>query len=469
MLNLQKVVHRTPNIVHQKPPYNPKHFTLMLLYCDSITPRLQYIAGFIGKEISSSGLQLVNSIEDFSNYNGIRINYSSARILAEEVWIKPQGLLTEKDIREQVIDCFAIKDVKAFFKTEGDLTFDIFSASFFLLSRYEEYLPHKKDSYGRYHHENSIAYKEGFLNQPLVNVWIGLLKEVITKKFPAAALPDPAKRSFGFIPTYDIDIAWSYLHKGWWRNAGGMIRSLLTFQWSALTERIRVLRKKEKDPYDAYSWMRQLHNDYKLKPYYFFLVADETGRYDKNISPHKKVMQDLIYDHAIHYPVGVHPSWRSGDDRFLLKTELSTLSKVTGVDVRSSRQHYLRFTLPDTFHQLIDAGIRFDFSMGYGHSNGFRASVASPFYWYDLEKERQTELLLFPFCFMEANSFYEQKYTADQALEEMRHYYKVVKAVNGTYMMIWHNSFLGTDKKFAGWRDIYEQLVKEISQKADKP
>ena len=109
-------------------------------------------------------------------------------------------------------------------------------------------------------------------------------------------------------------------------------------------------------------------------------------------------------------------------------------------------------------------GIQFDFSMGYGSINGFRASVASPFYWYDLEKEKQTELILFPFCYMDANSFYEQKYTAPQALEEMRHYYQSVRSVNGTFIMIWHNNFLGTDKLYAGWKEMYEQFIKEVAK-----
>ena len=97
--------------------------------------------------------------------------------------------------------------------------------------------------------------------------------------------------------------------------------------------------------------------------------------------------------------------------------------------------------------------------MGYGSINGFRASVASPFYWYDLEKGEQTPLLLFPFCYMEANSFYEQHFSPQQALEELYHYYNVVKAVNGTFIMIWHNHFLGTDRLYAGWREVYEQFI----------
>jgi len=102
---------------------------------------------------------------------------------------------------------------------------------------------------------------------------------------------------------------------------------------------------------------------------------------------------------------------------------------------------------------LFVAGYKEDFSMGYGSINGFRASVASPFYLYDLEKEEPTNLLLYPFCYMEANSFFEQKFSPAQALEEMQHYYQQVKKVNGTFISIWHNTFLGTDDGLQEWSD----------------
>ena len=155
-------------------------------------------------------------------------------------------------------------------------------------------------------------------------------------------------------------------------------------------------------------------------------------------------MQQLIKQHAEKYSIGIHPSWASGDDDSLLEKEIKTLESATGKKITASRQHYIRFTLPHTFRRLIAAGITDDYSMGYGSINGFRASVASSFYWYDLEKEKQTDLLLLPFCFMEANSFFEQKYLPQRAYEEMMHYYNVVKAVNGTLITIWHNNFLGT-------------------------
>ena len=99
--------------------------------------------------------------------------------------------------------------------------------------------------------------------------------------------------------------------------------------------------------------------------------------------------------------------------------------------------------------------------MGYGSINGFRASVASSFYWYDLDKEEQTTLRLFPFCFMDANAYYEQHFSAGQAMTELMHYYRSIRKVNGLMVTIWHNSILGRSPEFAGWREAYEVFLKE--------
>ena len=433
----------------------------MIIYANRITPRLKYVADFIGKEITGQPFQLTTDESFFNAYNGPKINYGYEPVSNDELLIVNYPLLFEDSIRKQNISCFKLNDFPAFFKSEGDYPFDIFSAVFYLLSRYEEYLPHEKDMYGRYSHKNSIAFKQGFLNVPLVNQWVQDFADLLEKIF-AGSLLQPAV--FRFLPTYDIDEAWSFKHKNWARNAGASIKDILKGRIKELRLRGKVLAHKTADPFDAYEWMHSLHDRYKLEPYYFFLLPSRTGRYDRNILPAQSALKELIRIHRKRYRVGIHPSWQSGDDTALLKQEIGTLSSIINEKVVSSRQHFIRFTLPATFRLLMDAGIREDFSMGYGSINGFRASCASPFYWYDLEKEKQTDLLLYPFCYMDANSFYEQKLSAAEALDEMRHYYRVVKNVNGLLITLWHNTFLGTDNRFAGWRDAYEQFLLESHQ-----
>ena len=440
---------------------NYLHF--VIVYTNKITLRLNYITDFIGKEICGKAFELTDDKSYFENHPDPKINYSKeviANLPAGRQGCKFQifdnGLLSQTGISNQDISCFKANDFKAFFKTEGDYPFDIFAASFYLLSRYEEYLSHKKDMYGRYAYENSLAYKEGFLNLPLVNVWIDDFKKVLKEKYPTPNIQQP---KFKFVPTYDIDEAFSYQHKGFLRTTGGFVKSFLNGKWSLIKERMNVLKKKTKDPFDSFEWMDELHSKHNLEPKYFFLVSEKNGKYDKNILPFSPVMKQLIKKHADKYPVGIHPSWQSGDDDTILKKEKELLENILGKKITASRQHYIRFNLPLGYRRLIDAGITDDYSMGYGSINGFRASVASSFYWYDLEKEEATNLMLHPFCYMEANSFFEQKLTPEQAFDEMMHYYKVVKSVNGTLITLWHNTFLGTDKFYKGWRDAYEKFI----------
>ena len=432
----------------------------MIVYANKITPRLQYVTDFIGKEITGEPFQLTTDTFVFNDHNGPKINYGYETVSNDELLIVNYPLLFEDSIKKQKISCFRLNDFPAFFRSEGDYPFDIFAAVFYLLSRYEEYLPHQKDEYGRYAHENSLAFKEGFLNIPLINIWLEDFKNALKKRFPSLNLKSS---TFNFQPTYDIDEAFAFKNKNLALNLGGAVKSMVHGQWSMINQRIKVLRGKEKDPYDAYDWMDKLHEKNKLNPIYFFHVAMEKGKYDKNISPFEPAMQSLIKQHAEKYKIGIHPSWASGDKEDLLEKETEILESATGKKITASRQHYIRFTLPHTFRRLIAKGITDDYSMGYGSINGFRASVASEFFWYDLKKEEQTNLLLHPYCFMEANSFFEQKYLPQRAYEEMMYYYHAVKTVNGKLITIWHNNFLGTYPKFSGWRDVYEEFVRQVS------
>jgi hypothetical protein len=266
---------------------------------------------------------------------------------------------------------------------------------------------------------------------------------------------------FANLVTYDIDNAYAYLHKGFLRSAGGIMRALLRGRLQEVLERWHVLTGKARDPFDCYEWLDALHLYCRLKPHYFFLVARKQGRYDKNVSTASRHFRELVEYYCSTYTVGIHPSWQSGDDKTMLKEEKEWLEVVGDKLVTSSRQHYLRLSLPDTFRNLLEIGIQKEFSMGYGTINGFRASVSSPFRWYDLEKEATTSLMIYPFCFMDATSFYRNNSSPEQAYNELMRLYDIVKKVNGTMITIWHNDFLGTDKSKHGWRDMFELYMKE--------
>ena len=423
---------------------------MLLIYSPDITNRLDYTINLIFEGVIKTEYKLTTDRKIFEDYKGQKINYSNS-FIADAFNIFPFGLLSSYKIELQPIDVFKNELFPAFFKTQGsDFPFDVFSAAFYLVSRYEEYLPYSKDFYGRFPHTNSLAFRENFLHLPLVNIWLQHFKKALIKKFGNLNFKE---YSFKFSPTYDIDIAWSFKNKGPVRNIGGFLRK-------PSVNRLKVLSGISSDPFDSYGFLKNLHFENKIQPQYFVLAARKNNIYDKNILPYKNDFKLMVK--GLDGEICLHPSWGSNEGFEVLKAEKKLLEEICGNTIIKSRQHYIKFKLPETFLNLIKAQIKEDYSMGYGSINGFRASIANSFYWYDLSKEEKTCLLLHPFCFMDANSFYEQRQNVKSTFAELKHYFTVCKSVEGNLITIFHNHFLGSDPMFEGWKEMYEMFVKEM-------
>ena len=431
---------------------------MLTIYSEHTSPRLEYICNVLLKEQLGIDFMITNKVSELKE--NIVINYSNQQLTINAFQIIPHGLLFENKIQEQEIEIFRFKSFineskkqTAFFESPSShFPFDIFSAAFYLLSRYEEYLPYEKDSYGRFSHKQSLAYQNEFLEMPLVNIWIQEFKKALLLNFNSIAFKEP---EFKTILSYDIDIAWSYKNKGLLRNMGGFLKNFDV-------DRFKVMLGLKKDPFDAFEFMDDLHKNIHSEIIYFFLMAQSISKYDKNISPENKEMKQLIASSSAKYKVGLHPSWKSNNYQTILNNEKEALEKISGKNISDSRQHYIQFRLPETFEHLINVGIKKDYSMGYGSINGFRASFAGSFYWYHLKKEQTTSLRLYPFCFMDANSFYEQYQDATISFTEIMHYKNECQKVNGLFISIFHNNFLGTEKQFSGWPEMYAEFISQL-------
>lgn len=424
--------------------------TLILVYANEYSPRLQYILKYLFEEICGSTFELTHNLEKFITSEQKKICYTDTSVCPDSFHIKPFGLLAEEGIREIQISIDYWDDLLAFFLTSGDLLFDIFSASFYLITRYEEYLPFQKDEYGRFSHHSSLAYQYNFIHLPLVELWMAKL---------CNNLGIDRKKAHQFQMSYDIDQAWCWNHKGIRRNIGGMIRDAINGNFYNILSRISVLMNKKADPFDVFSELKDLHEQFNIKPIYFFLLAKKNSRYDKHILPQRPALRTLVSHLSNNYSAGIHPSWsaRTSDSR--LSDELKIFKQITRSDAFRSRYHYLAFSLPTGYQRLVDHGITNDYSMGYATINGFRASTSVPFRWFDLSEEKEKELIIHPFCWMDATSFYQSQLDPKAALEELNNYYQLLKNISGNMLVIWHNNFLGSDPTFAGWANVHKQFI----------
>lgn len=418
------------------------------IYCPEATNRIKYIFDVFFGNLIICNYEFISDKKEFLKADGIKINYSEDDFYSKFL-IKPFGLLHSNNIELQRISIINYESYPAFFAVDdSNLPFDIFSAAFYLITRYEEYLPHFKDKFGRYSHSSSIAFNAGFLNLPLVNFWAVKLCYALNSTFGEVVLQT---RTFSYQPTYDIDMAWSYKNKGFNRNAGGFMKQ-------PGLSRILTLAGLKKDPFDSFDFLSSLKTS-KI-PLYFFLVSEQNGIYDKNILPSNKAFRNLIK--SVTGKVLLHPSWQSNADPEIVKREKEILEDITGTNISAGRQHYIKFQLPETFCDLLNCRITEEYSMGYGTINGFRASISSPYKWYNLSTEEITDLTIHPFCFMDANSFYEQKQDLAATEKELNFYLEICKSNGCDLITIFHNNFLGSSPEFSGYRQMYSDFLSRI-------
>ncbi len=429
---------------------------MLLIYTHKITHRNKYTFNLFFKDILGIDFTLTDNVDDFKKSDLPKLSYTLNPI-GDEVFFTSRNLLFESGITEQNISLFDYNSSKVFFATgkASALPFDVFAASFYLVSRYEEYLPHIRDEHDRFDAKDSLAFLNGFLHKPVVNTWALWIKDILKIKYPELIFP---QKKYQFTSTIDIDNAYAYREKGFTRSLGGYLKSLSKFDIKEIKQRTRVLLGLEKDPYDTYEYQLEILKKYKFKSVYFFLLGDY-GVNDKNLPIESKEFQSLIKMLGDYAEVGIHPSYGSNKSKEQLKKEVNRLSKVLHRDVTKSRQHFLKLTLPETYRNLIDLDITDDYTMGFASQVGFRASICTPFNFYDLDMELETKLKIHPFAIMEGTLKYYMNVSPKDAMSKIKPLIDEVKAVDGEFMSLWHNDTLNNQKLWLGWQKVYEEMA----------
>lgn len=429
---------------------------MILIRVPEITNRLQYTFDLIFKDILKTGYQFTTDDQEFDQSGLPKFSYGKSRH-KELMHIESTALLFEKDIHKQHIEFFMYEKLPAFFRVNnGDLPFDIFAASFYLVSRYEEYLPHGRDRHNRFRAEESTAFKGGFLERPVVNLWACRLRSLLQEKYPSLEFPFPV---FSFTPTIDIDNAYAYKYKGALRILMSLLERLAKFQFRKFMNRLYVHAGYKRDPYDSYEKQHHIHKTYNVKPLYFVLLGD-FGKFDKNLSHTNKYQIKLIRSLNENASVGLHPSYNSNRSEEQLIKEKERLEKIVGNKIERSRQHYIRLHLPETYRNLIRIGIREDYSMGFPSKIGFRASTCTPFYFFDIEKDEQSGLKLFPFAAMDSTLKYYLKFRSKEVVPYLKPMVDEIKKVGGNFVFVFHNESIGDERDWKNWGDIYEKVIK---------
>jgi hypothetical protein len=142
-----------------------------------------------------------------------------------------------------------------------------------------------------------------------------------------------------------------------------------------------------------------------------------------------------------------------------VENEIQRLSFILGGRVVDSRQHFLRLSIPKTYSTLMKLGIENDYTMGYADNVGFRAGTARPFLWFDLNRNKITDLTIHPFVYMDGTLNEYLKISIEDSCDLIDELYKEVCKYGGNFVFIWHNETIGDYKKWNGWNKVLEHTL----------
>lgn len=337
-----------------------------------------------------------------------------------------------------------------------DCHVDVVAGSFFMLSRYEETMVHTVDVFERFPVESSISYREGFLQEPIVNEYAEQLLEMLR----TAGFTGGRREWWGTAPwaialTHDVD----QLH----RFPRGRLpvlaaaRSLVGKSvgggprfGTLVADYVKTVARRKQDEYDCLEEMAAWEMSVGIRGAYYFL-GDSAGRRGADyvadttdVATKMKAIADMGHE------VGFHAGFWSHDDEDRFHWELAKVRSAS-LPIVGGRQHYLRWKTPATWRLWEQEGLSYDATLGYSKVAGFRCGTCLPFRPYDMEKDREMSILEWPLMFMDVT--YESSWS--EGMNVLEHLSRECQHHGGALVLLWHNR---------NWSSLYAPAVREYFQ-----
>lgn len=402
---------------------------MLLIYTEKKSPRFMYICEHIFVKMLGLSIEITTDLETFVKSDESKLSYAKSPI-GNELFIKNFGLLYEKGVQPMELFVEQWEGVPYFFATKkGHLPFDILSASFYLLSRYEEYLHHEAHPNSPFAATNSVGFQHHFLEIPIVDIWVARLKKALLEKYPTLEF---APREGATVSVIEVPKAFKYKHKGFMRTLLRGLAFLFTLQWSQLSELCRVITGREKDPYDFYETLIDYFQTHKLYPTFFFLLGDY-NYYDQGLSYNNLKYKYLIKHVADYAIVSILGSYDAISRQETLSMERERMINIINRPVRRFRSNNNLLPLPDLYRNLAESEFKEDYTMCYPTHMGFRSGTCTPYAFYDLRLEVQIPIIVHT-CALHWKQI--DKLCTKETLYEIETMKRYTKEVQGDFVTI---------------------------------
>ena len=340
---------------------------------------------------------------------------------------------------------------------------DIFASSFYMLTRWEEFVIKERDLHDRFESRNSLAKKFSFLKRPIVNEYVAFLKNMISYLTKDAIFTE---RKYEVMISHDVDVPFYWGGNKLKRLVVELLDTLRERSFATLPYRLfsflKTVLQVEKDPYDTFDYLMHKTEEIGSKSHFFFMSGGTSARDNSYQLTDKKIV-DLIQKivRNKHY-IGFHPSYNAYNNQYQFSQELKSLKRTNFNFSLIGREHYLRFEVPKTWQIWSDNNMLWDSTMAYADNIGFRCGSCYEFTVYNILTRKKLSVKEVPLIVMDCSLFDYEKLSEEEAIIMVQELSQLVKLHGGTFTFLWHNSYFLDMKKRTDRYAFYEKVLEII-------
>ena len=340
---------------------------------------------------------------------------------------------------------------------------DIIAATIFMLSRWEETIVLTRDEHRRFPASASVAYKQRFLDRPVVDEYALVLREWLKVLSPDW---QPQPRIFSVQLSHDVDRVRNFPHlRRAARKLGGDLvkrRSVRQSWRTAVAATAQTVAPQRTAFFQGIRQLAQLSRENHAGKDEFLFITAADGPFDSDYDITSPMMTQCIRELQHQgFEIGLHAGYGTLNDPERLAAEKVRLDGVLGLKTYGGRQHYLRFQVPNTWRHWEQVGLAYDSTMTYADHEGFRCGTCHPFRPFDLEQNREMNLWERPLIVMDQTLRRYRAMTPEQGEQRILELAQRCKQVGGTFSLLWHNSSLGG--VWRPWAIVYERVLRALA------
>ena len=323
---------------------------------------------------------------------------------------------------------------------------DIIGSAFFLLTGFESSIHNPLDKHGRFEAKNSLI--SDITDNPVVHDYQRILISILRKIAPKMG---EKSSNFSVIPTHDVD------HPNEYKNlplphlmkncAGDLILRKQNFI-PRVKSYFMSFAEDFVDPFDTFEYLLEKEKDFE-SIYYFFFGRFEWDNPSYNIDEELDLLEKI--SSSQNCTIGVHLGLKSFNNYKRMESELNKATSLIP-EICNARQHYLSMSIPETFRNMSEAGVKYDSTFAFRDKSGFRSGACRPFPLYDYERDVVLDTWERPLILMESQIIDQHDWSFQEKAEKIQSVKNKVKEYNGEFVFLWHNHRLVTNEE----RKLYE-------------